>query len=96
LISEFVQAIAISKDIFPDVSDGVEVLKEHILRTQKALSREIDAAFDEMKKVIKKSHKLAVPAVRSFLEEMYEHCASETGEFSCTHSNLKTALTILI
>ncbi|KAE9365442.1 hypothetical protein N431DRAFT_549648 [Stipitochalara longipes BDJ] len=79
LIVEFAEVIA-NKDIFPDASDGIDILKEHILRTQHRVKNETDTAFEEMKKLIKKSHKLAVPAVKAFLEQMYEHCASESGK----------------
>jgi hypothetical protein len=79
LVSDFAHAIA-NKDIFPDASDGIDVLRDHILRIQNRFRNDTDTAFDEMKKVIKKAHKLAVPAVKGFLEEMYEHCASESGE----------------
>lgn len=81
LISEFAQAIA-SKDTFIDVSDGIEILKEHIIRTQNCLRDETNDAFDEMKDAIKKAHRVAVPAVRGFLEPMYEHCASESGAWT--------------
>jgi hypothetical protein len=79
LISDFAHAIA-NKDIFPDASDGIDALKERIMKTHNRLRSETDTAFEEMKKHIKKAHKLATPAVQKFLEPMYEHCASESGK----------------
>ncbi len=78
-ISDFAHAIA-NKDVFPDASDGIEVLKVHVLRVQNRLYSETDTAFDEMRKVIKKAHRMAIPAVKAFLDPMYTHCASESGE----------------
>jgi hypothetical protein len=79
LISDFASAVA-NKDIFPHASDGIDVLKEHILRTRNILGSETDNAFDDMKNAIRKAHRVAVPAVKSFLEPMYEHCGAESGE----------------
>lgn len=79
LISDFAHAIA-NKDVFPDASDGIDVLKDHVLRMQNRLHSETDTAFDEMRKIIKKAHRMAIPAVQAFLEPMYKHCASESGE----------------
>jgi hypothetical protein len=50
------------------------------MRSQNRLRSETDTAFDEMKKMIRQAHKMAVPAVKFFLEPMYDHCASESGE----------------
>jgi hypothetical protein len=50
------------------------------MRLENRLRSETDTAFDEMKKMIKKAHTVAVPAVKVFLEPMYDHCASESGE----------------
>ena len=79
LITAFAAAV-IDKDICPDVSDPIDVLKERIIRADKLLRTQTDTAFDDMKKVVKKSHKEAVPAVKEFLEEMYVHCAAEGGK----------------
>jgi hypothetical protein len=79
LISDFAHAVA-NKDVFPDASDGIDVLKDHVLRMQNRLHGETDTAFDDMKKKIKQAHRMAIPAVQGFLEPMYNHCASESGE----------------
>jgi hypothetical protein len=87
LITDLAEAATI-QDICPDVPDGLKTLKGNINKTFNLLRNQTDTAFDDMKKVIKKSHKEAVPAVREFLEPMYEHCASESGKtylISCRH-----------
>jgi hypothetical protein len=61
------------------------VLKDHILKACNLLRNQTDTVFDDMKKVIKKAHRQAVPAVKVFLEKMYEHCASESGESRDLH-----------
>jgi hypothetical protein len=77
--------------VFPDASDGVDVLKDHVLRLQNRLHSETDTAFDEMKKIIKEAHRMAIPAVQAFLEPMYNHCASESGERYMCYTFLKTS-----
>lgn len=87
LITAFAAA-STNKDMCPDVADGLDVLKDHIIRTFNLLRNQTETAFEEMKKVVKKSHKQAVPVVKEFLEDMYEHCASESGKscwMLCSH-----------
>ena len=68
LLSEYAKAIT-NHPIFPDASDQLAILSEHILRTQNRLKSETDAAWAEMQVLIKKAHKLAVPAIKDFLEK---------------------------
>jgi hypothetical protein len=77
--------------VFPDASDGIDVLKDQVLRMQNRLHSETDTAFDEMRKIIKKAHRMAIPAVQTFLEPMYEHCASESGEPYVCYTFLKNS-----
>jgi vacuolar-type H+-ATPase subunit H len=62
------------------VSDGLEVLKDHIIRTENLLKSQIESVFEEVTKAVRKAHKEAVPAVKSFLEPMYSICAAERGQ----------------
>jgi hypothetical protein len=87
LITEFATA-ASDKTMCPDVADGLDVLKERILKTINILRNQTDTAFDEINKGVKKSHRQAVPAVREFLEDMYEHCATDSGKSNNALSSL--------
>jgi hypothetical protein len=77
--------------VFPAASDGINVLKDHVVRVQNRLHSETDTAFDEMKKIIKEAHRMAIPAVQAFLEPMYNHCASQSGERYICCTFLKTS-----
>lgn len=97
LITDFATA-ATDKNMCPDVADGLGMLKGRIIKTADVLRNQTDTAFDEMKKVVKKSHRQAAPAVREFLEDMYDHCASESGKVDnplsswCRRANISTGL----
>jgi hypothetical protein len=79
LINEFA-SLAADKSLNPDVSDGLEVLNDHIIRTENLLKSQTDFAFEEITKAIRDAHPKAVPAVKSFLEPMYSTCAAEGGQ----------------
>jgi len=80
IITEFA-SLATDNDPCPDVSDGLEVLKDHIIRTENLLKSQIESVFEEVTKAVRKAHKEAVPAVKSFLEPMYSICAAEGGQW---------------
>ncbi|KUJ08363.1 uncharacterized protein LY89DRAFT_742198 [Mollisia scopiformis] len=78
-IASFAESSA-DRNMCPDVSDGLDVLEDHILRTQNLLRAQLDQRFQEIEKVVKKSHRYAAPAVKDFLEPMYAQCAGEGGK----------------
>ncbi|KAE8443183.1 hypothetical protein EG329_002282 [Mollisiaceae sp. DMI_Dod_QoI] len=78
LIASFAETTT-DNDICPDVSDGLGILKDHILRTQNLLKHQLIHCFEEITKVVRKSHKCAVPAVKEFLIPMYDKCSAEGG-----------------
>ena len=79
LIADFAD-LAIDKDMCLDVSDGIEVLKDQISRTANLLDSQTDAVHEDIKKSIQSAHRLAVPAVKEFLQPMYEKCGAEGGK----------------
>ncbi|RFU34362.1 hypothetical protein B7463_g1957, partial [Scytalidium lignicola] len=78
LIAKFAGTVAF-EDFDNVARDGVYLLKEHILRTQRLLRDEIDKEKDQVKAVIRKAHRLAVPSIMDFLAPMYQECAAEGG-----------------
>ena len=79
LISEFA-ASAEDNHFGANLDDALEILKDHILRTENLLRDQTESAFENVRRSMQTSHRLAVAAVRDFLEPMYAQCAAESGK----------------
>jgi hypothetical protein len=79
IIAEFA-CLAKKNHLCPDVSDGLEVLMDQIIRTENILKSQTEFSFEEITMAVRKAHKEAVPAIRQFLEPMYSKCAAEGGQ----------------
>lgn len=83
-ISEFVSTVG-HEDLDKVAPDGLELLKEHILRTPRLLKDEIEDEKNRVSTAIRASHRLAIPAIERFLIPMYEKCGAEKGMFIIVH-----------
>ncbi|PVH76323.1 hypothetical protein DL98DRAFT_641647, partial [Cadophora sp. DSE1049] len=95
LIADFAEAVA-SSGIRFEVPDGLQVLADHVMRTQALLQIQTDVIFDGLASVVKTAHRTVAPAVKLFLAPMYETCGNEggTGHFArnkATHKKTMNA-----
>ena len=78
LIVEFAINTA-NLDAFPHHAMALELLKEQLLKTSNLASLQSQKISARVDKKIKDSHRLVPPAIKSFLEPMYSHCAAQGG-----------------
>jgi hypothetical protein len=79
LISDFGET-AEDNHFGADLDDALEIPNDHILRTENLLRNQTESAFEDVRKSMQTSHRLAVPVVRAFLESMYAQCVAEGGK----------------